>query len=160
MATIFDRSRWLKILGMSLLTLALLPWDRCWVQRQRQIQRHRHGICRMFNTSKILKFSNSTREKGVNRHFLQNIENLLWSNFQFLCNHLLNFKLTPSILWKILPKFGKFHKKEMFSVNSWQSYPSPKIFYTSSTRDIFHVSKDKDKSRTRTWSWLSFVRQQ
>ena len=32
------------------------------------------------------------------------------TNWQFLCNYLLKYKLTPAILWKLLLEFGKFHR--------------------------------------------------
>ena len=73
----------------------------------------RHGICQMFQfyaskipekTSKLRHFWQTKNENvGCFTH-------LFWTNWLFLCNYLLKYKLTPFISWKPLPKFGKFHR--------------------------------------------------
>ena len=62
----------------------------------------RHGICQMFQFY-VSKIAKKTRKL---RHFWQTkkenvrcFTHLFWTNWQFLCNYLLRYKLTPVILW-------------------------------------------------------------
>ena len=48
----------------------------------------------------------------------------------------IKYKPTSVILWKLITTL---EKKVFFCVNSWQFYPSPKMFYKSAIRDKFHV---------------------
>ena len=75
----------------------------------------------------IPKFLNFTRDKTrKSRHFWPKFEiaecftHLFWKNCQFLCNYLLKFKLTPIVLWKLLPK--------SFALNLENFTPGPKYF--------------------------------
>ena len=88
----------------------------------------RRGICQIFYTSKI------TKSVHFSRHFWPKIENggcfahLFWTNCQFLCNYLLEYKLTPVVLWKSSMNSANITDMVIFRIDFWKFYLSPKNF--------------------------------
>ena len=86
-----------------------------WMFEKEKDNTVRHGICQIFYSSEIPNpFKFYPKETRKSQHFWQKIENwvcftnLFSTIYQFLCIYLLQYKLSPVILWKLLPEFGKF----------------------------------------------------
>ena len=82
----------------------------------------RHGIMPV-RLSSFFKFY--PRKTRVSRHFWRELR-MFYSNCQFLCNYLLQYKVSPVILWKL--NLVNFTELVIFRGCSWQFYQSPKHF--------------------------------
>ena len=106
-----------------------------WISKVAKLFAMQTWTCQMFYTRRVTKFFSFTQKKRVNREFFGKIiENggcfphLFWTEFQFLCNYLLQVFCENSSL-----NSANFTERVFFRISS------QKYSYTSAIRDKFCV---------------------
>ena len=86
----------------------------------------------MFSQARLPNFLILLEEKRKSRHFWHTSKNvgcfthLFWTNYQSFCIFLFNYKVTPVILVKNAPDFGKLYRKRIFSYQFLTILPESK----------------------------------